>query len=254
MLFNNRQSALNEVVVVGYGAQRKASLTAAVSVVRADEIGTTAQLGNMLQGKVAGLQITQSGNFLQTPSIRLRGSSTVTGNHEPLFILNGVPMDGFSLNTLNPNDIDNITVLKDGNATALMDTGRLMGPLLLNQKLRRERIKLKFKNPTYYTSQQFNTSGTSYTPVRRFYASLYETLVKTEERSDFRETIYWNPVVQTNKEGKAEIDFFIIRMPAPRSGLSQKGLGSMVFPVEPKIPMPYKVTCGWMPRFLLISR
>ncbi len=208
VLFNNRQSALNEVVVVGYGAQRKASLTAAVSVVRADEIGTTAQLGNMLQGKVAGLQITQSGNFLQTPSIRLRGSSTVTGNHEPLFILNGVPMDGFSLNTLNPNDIDNITVLKDGNATALYGYRAAYGAIVIeSKKLRRERIKLKFKNPTYYTSQQFNTSGTSYTPVRRFYAPLYET-VKTEERSDFRETIYWNPVVQTNKEGKAEIDFY----------------------------------------------
>jgi alpha-2-macroglobulin-like protein len=206
--FNNRQSALNEVVVVGFGTQRKANLTAAVSVVRADEIGVTAQLSNALQGKVAGLQISQSGNFLQTPSLRLRGSSTVTGNHEPLFILNGVPVDGLSLNTLNPNDIDNITVLKDGNATALYGYRAAYGAIVIeSKKLRRERINLKFKAHNFYTSQQFNTSGISFTPVKRFYAPRYET-IKTEERSDFRETIYWNPVVQTNKEGVAEIDFY----------------------------------------------
>lgn len=202
------QSALNEVVVTGYGVQRKSSLTASVAVVRADEIITPANLANALEGRVAGIQVSQSGNFLQSPSIRLRGFSTITGNNEPLYVIDGVPQLTVNLNTLNPNDIDNVTVLRDGNATALYGSQAAFGVIVIeSKKFRRTNIKLNMKVRNYYTGLSFNTNGTSFTPAKRFYAPRYES-TKTTERSDFRETIYWNAVVQTNKEGMAEIDFY----------------------------------------------
>lgn len=204
----NKSSALSEVVVVGYGAQNKKDITASVSIVRGDEIFRQQNLANALQGKVAGLQITQPANILNTTDIRLRGNTTLTGNNVPLFVINGVPSDALSINTLNQHDIDNITVLKDGSATALYGSRAAFGAIIIEtKKYRRERIALKFGNRYYYTSQPFSTSGTSYSPVRKFYAPLYQT-TKTEERTDFRETIYWNPVVQTDREGKATVSFY----------------------------------------------
>lgn len=202
------QYSLNEVVVTGYGVQRKASLTASVSVVRAEEMITPANLANALQGRVAGVQISQSGNYLQTSSIRLRGFSTITGNNEPLYLIDGVPQQSVNLNTLNPNDIDNVTVLRDGNATAIYGSQAAFGVILIeSKKFRRTNIKLNMKVRNYYTGQSFNTNGSSFTPAKRFYAPRYLS-TKTAERSDFRETIYWNAVVQTNKDGLAEIDFY----------------------------------------------
>lgn len=203
------QYSMNEVVVTSaYGVQRKANLTASVAVVKADEIAAPVMLANALQGGVAGVQITQNGNFLKTPAIRLRGFSTITGNNEPLYVLDGVPMLSANLNTLNPNDIDNITVLRDGNATAIYGAQAAFGAIIIeSKKYRRNKIRLNFPVRNFYTGQSFTTNGSSFTPAKRFYAPRYEQ-TQTAERTDFRETIYWNPVVQTNKEGLAEISFF----------------------------------------------
>ena len=208
MRIGKKATALNEVVVVGYAAMQKKDMTASVSVVRGDEIFRQLNVANALQGRVAGIEISQPANFLNNPVIRLRGLSTLTGNQEPLYIINGVPVDGLSVNTLNQHDIDYITVLKDGSASALYGSRAAYGAIIIEtKKYRRERINLKFGNRYYYTSQAFTTNGTSYTPVRKFYAPRYQS-TKTEERTDFRETIYWNPVVQTDKEGLATVSFY----------------------------------------------
>ena len=111
---------LDEVVVVGYGMQRKSSITGSIASVKADELKTvtTPSVANMLQGKVAGVVVTPtSGQPGAEVSIRVRGTGSLRGNTEPLWVIDGVVGDAMS--DLNPNDIESISILKDGSATAL---------------------------------------------------------------------------------------------------------------------------------------
>ncbi len=111
---------LDEVVVVGYGVQRKSSITGSIASVKADKLKTvtTPSVANMLQGKVAGVVVTPtSGQPGAKVSIRVRGTGSLRGNTEPLWVIDGVVGD--SMADLNPNDIESISILKDGSATAL---------------------------------------------------------------------------------------------------------------------------------------
>lgn len=111
---------LDEVVVVGYGVQRKSSITGSIASVKADKLKTvtTPTVANMLQGKVAGVVVTPtSGQPGAKVSIRVRGTGSLRGNTEPLWVIDGVVGD--SMADLNPNDIESISILKDGSATAL---------------------------------------------------------------------------------------------------------------------------------------
>ena len=111
---------LDEVVVVGYGAQRKSSITGSIASVKSDKLKTvtTPSVANMLQGKVAGVVVTPtSGRPGAGVSIRVRGTGSLRGNTEPLWVIDGVVGDAMA--DLNPNDIESISILKDGSATAL---------------------------------------------------------------------------------------------------------------------------------------
>ena len=127
--------ALDEVVIVGYGSQVKKEITSAVTSVSVEDfnqgvVDTPAQL---LQGKVAGLSITNpGGNPNQAPTIRLRGISTVGGNQEPLVVIDGVI--GGSLDSVDPSDIANITVLKDGSAAAIYGSRASAGVIVITTK------------------------------------------------------------------------------------------------------------------------
>ncbi len=200
-------NALQEVVVTSYGSARKKDMTGSVSVIREEDILLQTNLQNQLAGKVAGLQVHFKANNPDGNRIRIRGLTSINGNNEPLYVINGVPLDRFRLNTLNQHDIESITILKDGAATALYGQRAAWGAIIIEtKKFRQERMALKFGNRYTYTTQYFTTNGTAYTPVRKFYAPSYSS-VFTEERTDFRETIYWNPVIQTNKEGTAVVEF-----------------------------------------------
>lgn len=111
---------LDEVVVVGYGVQRKSSITGSIASVKSDKLKTvtTPSVANMLQGKVAGVVVTPtSGQPGAGVSIRVRGTGSLRGNTEPLWVIDGVVGDAMA--DLNPNDIESISILKDGSATAL---------------------------------------------------------------------------------------------------------------------------------------
>ena len=111
---------LDEVVVVGYGVQRKSSITVSIASVKSDKLKTvtTPSVANMLQGKVAGVVVTPtSGRPGAGVSIRVRGTGSLRGNTEPLWVIDGVVGDAMA--DLNPNDIESISILKDGSATAL---------------------------------------------------------------------------------------------------------------------------------------
>ena len=127
--------AISEVVVVGYGTQRKKEITSAVTSVKADDFnrGTVNDPSQLLQGKVAGLNIVRPGGDPNGGfQIRLRGVSTVGANAEPLIVIDGVI--GGSLATVDPNDIASIDVLKDGSAAAIYGTRGSSGVILITTK------------------------------------------------------------------------------------------------------------------------
>lgn len=127
--------ALEEVVVTGYGSQVKKEITTAVTSVSSEEFnqGVISEPTQLLQGKVAGLSVYNKGGDPNSNStIRLRGISTIGGNAEPLVVIDGVL--GQSLNNVDPSDIENITVLKDGSAAAIYGTRGSSGVILVTTK------------------------------------------------------------------------------------------------------------------------
>mgnify|MGYP001800439047 CR=1 FL=1 len=125
-------SSLGEVVVVGYGSQEKKEITSAVASVKPEDFnqGNIPDPTQLLQGKVAGLQITKAGGDPNgSPAIRLRGLSTFGANTSPLIVLDGVP--GADLSNVDPNDIASFDVLKDGSAAAIYGARASSGVILI---------------------------------------------------------------------------------------------------------------------------
>lgn len=127
------QSSLDEVVVIGYGTQRKSSLTGSTSSVSSSEISTS--VAHSLQGKVAGLQISQtSGEPGNQAKVRIRGGGSIMSNGTPMIVIDGVPTEYSDLTSMNPNDIDNITVLKDASAASIYGSRGANGVVVVNTK------------------------------------------------------------------------------------------------------------------------
>lgn len=125
---------LAQVVVVGYGTQRKLDVTGSVASVKGTEISKQASVNPIsgLQGKVAGVQITNSGSPGASPAVSIRGLGTVFGNVSPLFVVDGVWYDDISF--LNPQDIENISILKDASSTAIYGIRAANGVVLVTTK------------------------------------------------------------------------------------------------------------------------
>lgn len=128
--------ALDEVMVVAYGTQKKSAFTGSAAIVGAEEIGKV-QVTNAvdaLKGKAAGVQIyTGSGQPGATPTIRIRGFNSINAGNDPLIVLDGSPYGG-SLNDINPADVESMTVLKDASSTALYGARGGNGVILITTK------------------------------------------------------------------------------------------------------------------------
>lgn len=128
---------LDEVMVVAYGTAKKSAFTGSAAVVKSEEIGKvqTTNAVNALNGKVAGVQMTEaSGQPGQSsPSIRVRGISSISAGNAPLIILDGTPFDG-DLNTINSQDIESMTVLKDAASNALYGARGANGVIMITTK------------------------------------------------------------------------------------------------------------------------
>ena len=127
---------LDEIVVVGYGTQKEKEITSSVTSVDAEDFnqGPINDPAQLLQGKVAGLQVYNRGGDPngQSNVIRLRGISTVGANTEPLVVVDGII--GASLANVDPNDIESISVLKDGSAAAIYGTRGSSGVILVTTR------------------------------------------------------------------------------------------------------------------------
>ncbi len=125
---------LDEIVVVGYGSQKKSELTSAISSVKADQFvqGSIGDAGQLLKGKVAGLSIiTPTGDPTANSVVRLRGTNSLQGDNSPLVLIDGIPGD---LRTVSPEDVAQIDILKDGSSAAIYGTRATNGVILITTK------------------------------------------------------------------------------------------------------------------------
>lgn len=216
--------ALDEIVVIGYGTRTRGPLLGSSGsrpAFGSVAIITSQDFENILQGRTAGVQISNneaiSGNAV---NIRIRGNSTLSGlNSNPLVIVDGIPLDknkAGAISIISPEQVEDIRVFKGAAATLLYGSNAKEGVIVI--KTRHQGFPLtkywksisgkKYKN---YAFENLNTSlyKYKYSTINQFYMPVYE--VKKSQpvnRTDFRQTVYWNPVVQTNEAGEATFEFY----------------------------------------------
>ncbi len=201
-----RTSSIEEVVMVG-AFNIKNNLEAASRTTTTTVEILNPNMPSLLSGKVAGLQIVGADRMPNQGNVRIRGASSST-NKTPLFIVDGVPVDNF--NTLvNTNDINSITVLKDAAATAVYGSRAADGVVIINSfKDNNSKTKFDITPKSYFGITSVPPDSlTEYRPSRQFSYPVYPSTA-TSYRFDYREALYWNPVVETDKNGKAKVEFY----------------------------------------------
>lgn len=198
---------IEEVVTIGYGITKKALNSASVQVVTKEIIASN--IANALQGKVAGIEVTPSSGIPgNAQSVIIRGISSISGSQQPLVVIDGIPVDFPNLN-INSDNIESVIVLKDAAATAIYGSRGSNGVVIIKSNSPGYyKTKIDLNKNTYYAYEDIYAEdliSTSYSRVFRY--PVYETPV-TDYRTDFRETIYWNPIIQTDKNGKAKVEFY----------------------------------------------
>ncbi|WP_445737136.1 SusC/RagA family TonB-linked outer membrane protein [Mariniflexile sp.] len=147
--------SLNEVVVVGYGTQKKVNLTGAIDVATAEDLQNRpiANVGEGLQGVIPNLNVTvNSGDPTDAPTFNIRGFESINGG-SPLILVDGVPMD---LNRINPEDIETLTVLKDGAASAIYGARAAFGVILVTTKKGKKGLNVQLNTLLSWNQPIFN--------------------------------------------------------------------------------------------------
>ncbi|WP_160140195.1 TonB-dependent receptor plug domain-containing protein [Chryseobacterium sp. c4a] len=196
---------IEEVVFVGYGSAQNKNLTSSVSITGNSEIKDS-NYESVLQGKVAGLVITPAGER-QKGNVVIRGAASIP-NKSPLFVVDGVPVENFNT-TINPNDINSVTVLKDAAATTIYGSRAANGVVIINSfSNNRSQNKVDITPTSYFAAMTIPWSAlTNYLESKKFAYPEYKT-TNTSYRFDYRDALYWNPVVETDKNGKAKVEFY----------------------------------------------
>ena len=161
VVLSESASALDEVVVVGYGTQKSRKVTTAVSKVTGEEIAEqpVVSADQAIQGRASGVNVVGGGNPGQNPTIRIRGLGSAL-NSDPLIVVNGVPVGQGALNDISPNNIEDISILKDAASTAIYGSRGANGVILVTTK--KGKIgKSKLSLSSYYGVQDI-PEGTKY--------------------------------------------------------------------------------------------
>lgn len=205
-LTNDTQN-LSEVVTIGYGTQRRELLTASVTTITNNEtIGIAiSSIDDALQGRVAGLDITNAGTPGSNASVKIRGTASV-GTNQPLYLVDGLPTDNISM--LSPNEVSRIEVIKDATATAIYGSRAANGVISITTRSghwdhyrRRRQSSKTARRHIYFPDVKFEAE-------KSFYVPKYTDSDTIDARTDRRETIYWNPRIVTNKQGVATVEFY----------------------------------------------
>ncbi len=155
---------LSDVVVIGYGTQKKGDVTSAVSRVKSEDftMGNANNAGDLIKGKVAGLTITKpSGDPGSSAEISLRGIVSVSGNAAPLILIDGVPGD---LQTVQPENIESIDVLKDASAAAIYGTRGAAGVIIITTKTGKREQKATVTYSGYVSFSKWSKKADFMTP------------------------------------------------------------------------------------------
>ena len=135
IVLDEDNTALNEVVVVGYGTMRRKDVTSSITTLKAEDLnqGVFTDPGQMLQGKVPGLVVSSTADPNGSPTITLRGASTLrTGAMSPYYVVDGIP--GVDISIVSPEDIESIDVLRDATATAIYGSKAANGVIIITTK------------------------------------------------------------------------------------------------------------------------
>ena len=203
----SKNTQIDEVVVVGYKTVKQNATNSAI--VNFNE-RPYANVLNVVQGQLAGVRIsTGSAQPGASSAIIIRGSGSLSGNVEPLYVIDGMVSNSTQFRNLNPNSIAAVSVLKDAAATSIYGNRGSNGVIIINSKNgRNSNIKFDITPETYFAVKNIpNDSLVNYNYSRQFSYPVYES-TNTAYRHDYRETLYWNPVVETDKNGKAKIEFY----------------------------------------------
>lgn len=178
---------LDEVVIVGYGTQKKANLTGAVSTVDVEKVmegRPQTDVMKALQGSVPGLTITNSnGDINASPNVEIRGIGSINAVMKPLYVVDGVPMDDMSF--LNPEDIEDISVLKDAASASIYGTRAAGGVIMIKTKTAKEqdRVSIKYSN-------NFAWSKASYLPEYSSVPKQINALIQANNRAGLANELF----------------------------------------------------------------
>lgn len=177
------EKSLNEVVVIGYGAVKKADLTGSVSALKPDSKnkGLVVNAQDMLVGKVSGVSVTSNDG---TPgggaTIRIRGGSSLTASNDPLIVIDGLAMDnqgvkGLSniLSTINPQDIESFNVLKDASATAIYGSRGSNGVIIITTKKGRKGLQISYAGSATVSTKKKTVDVMDASQYKQFIGKLF---------------------------------------------------------------------------------
>lgn len=159
VVLNADASTLNDVVVVGYGSQRKKDVTVSIEKVNMKDLNKAPvrSFDEALAGRVAGVQVTSAdGQPGASSQITIRGSNSITQDNSPLYIIDGFPVENPNNNAINPNDIESIEILKDASATAIYGSRGSNGVIMITTKKGKEGPPVVSFNTSYATQDVIN--------------------------------------------------------------------------------------------------
>lgn len=207
--------ALGEVVVVGYGTQQKSNVAGAIASVKAAELKQTpvANVVQGLQGRVAGVQVTQNSSAPGgSVSMRIRGTNSINGSSEPLYVVDGVQLsnsgginDISSLSIVNPNDIESVEVLKDASSTAIYGARGANGVVLITTR-RGKSGKTRVTYDGYYGVQQvtkkiqmMNAAEFGQLENEIYRTNIYENPASLGEGINYQDLIFRDAPIQSHQ-------------------------------------------------------
>ncbi|MTH14262.1 TonB-dependent receptor plug domain-containing protein [Flavobacterium sp. LC2016-01] len=210
IILDANSNALQEVVTIGYGMTTRKALTGSIVKISSQEI-----FSNALSGRAAGIQISSSsGQVASADKVVIRGLSSIYGNRsggQPLIVVDGIPYanneNSSVFGSLPVNSIESITILKDASATAVYGSAGAYGVIYVTTKNKANPANIVLGKTHNYTFQEIKRSKIKdLNEAETFYAPIYKSVI-TEEKTDFRNCIYWNSIIQTDNQGEAHFEF-----------------------------------------------